>query len=294
MCPASEINNAMSQLPTAEGCKIMAVSDEGKIVEEVPGFKAIRVTNSDNVTHYVNVPSTRYQIVQHEEAFRPIVEALTQAGVHDFNFIMNATEKKANMQIYVGGEGYESVNVGFSVVNSFDGSHALNYGIKQTFTQSSLELVGYRQICSNGMKIKVPLAEAEIIRPEVVTRVKELFSEQTRILHTKTVFEKIEAIQYVVEAVSLLRQPVENMIKKAQQWTITDQLKLKEMIKLHVGRRFAARVNDAFGREDHNLWGLYNSMTYVASHDRDLSPTSRDTLQTKAAEMLYQELKVKV
>jgi hypothetical protein len=109
-------------------------------------------------------------------------------------------------------------------------------------------------------------------------------------MHTETAFKKIEAMQYIAEAISLLRDPVEKIIRKAQDWTIADREYLEKLIKKHVGKRYAQKVADRYARDgDTSLWGLYNAITYVASHD-ELKAVSREHLIDKAADMLNKEL----
>lgn len=300
MLNGHELNQAIAELPKAEPVKVF-VEGRGKGMKELKKFRAIKVTEHGGKQHFVSVPTTRYHTVQHEQAFRPIVEGLTLAGQHNFQFVLVSTERYADLQIYILPEGikfndmnksdeFGGVMLGFSVKNSFDSSRALSYGFKAMFGKGYLELVGYRQVCANGMKIRVPLHKAEIIKPEIVGRVKELFSKYTRMLHTKNVPEKIQQMQFITEAMTLLRPSVELYIEKAQKWTIKDKKTYKRLIDTHVGKRFKKRVTDEFANQEQDLWGLYNAMTYVASHHDDLKHSSRETLLDKAAEMLLVEV----
>ena len=282
---AEGINPAVASLPKAEMFDLQAVRLDGG-VDYVPDFMGVKVTACTGQTSYVQCSSPTYKLVQHEEAFRPVIEGLTQAGVADYQFIAVSSAKKAELQIYVGGEGYDTVRLGFNVKNGFDGHTPVSYGFKAERSKKFLEIVGYRQICSNGMKIRVPLEEAEIIRPEIVTKVTTLLSEHTRILHTTNAFKKIELMQYVVEAMALLQKPVEALIKRAEGWHWNDERELKKLIKLHVGQRYASKVREQLVDEPQNLWGLYNAVTFVASHDSELKSVTRETLQDKAAELL--------
>jgi hypothetical protein len=285
MRPAEQINQAIAELPRAENKDIVTI--EG---EKVQRFNAVKVTDSKGNSEIVAVPHKSYQVIQHAQAFRPIIEGMTTAGIHDFKFVMKATHRKAEMQIYATGTGYDSVSLGFSVLNSFDGSKALSYGFRIFGEQKTIELVGYRQVCSNGMKIRVPLENAEFVRPEIKSKVMELFSQYAKILHTRNAVAKIESMQYVTEAISLLRQPIELYIRKAQNWKIENNFQLMQLIKAHIGKRFASKVIEQMTTESQDLWGLYNAMTYVASHDSKLKPSARDSLIDKASIMLEKEL----
>jgi hypothetical protein len=173
MRKAEEINTAIAELPRATE---KAIHTDSTAIER---FKAIEVTDHKGRSEIVQIPHKSYQVIQHDRAFRPIIEGLTQAGIHNYMFVMKSTHKRAEMQIYATGTGYDTVSLGFSVLNSFDGSKALSYGFRVFGEQKTIELVGYRQVCSNGMKIRVPLENAEIVRPEPSFRLDEQIRKDT-------------------------------------------------------------------------------------------------------------------
>ena len=291
---ADKINEVLGQLPKATPLKLWTSGFDAETPETakaVENFKAIYVA-SEKKSGIVNCPTNRYEIVQHEQAIRPIVDALVESGVKNFQFNAQSTLSWANLNIFVGEAGHDGVRLGFRIGNSFDSSSAVNYGVDLTHSKSYVVLQGYRQVCSNGLKIRVPLMEAEIVKEELREQLTSIFKERTRVLHTKSAESKIEAIKYVVEAVSLLKVPVELLIKKAQSWTINDSPHFKELIKVHVGRRFATKVINQYNKDSPNesLWDLVQAMTWVASHDPSLSTTARETLIDKASEMMTAEL----
>jgi len=279
----TQVLEAISKLPTADQHELYTTAGA------VTGFKGIRVLDyNGQILEFVNCPRTSYQIVQHAQAFQPVIEGLWEAGLKDnYEAVFETTTKYAKMNILVGGEGYDSVKLGFSVTNSYDGSGAINYGFRMDRNRKYVELVGYRQICSNGMKIRVPLNNAEIIRPELKTKIETLFSQITRIRHTKGAVSRLEEIKSSVEAVTLMKEPVELMIKNLQTIQVNDQ-QLELLIKKFVGKRFKLKVINAFNEgNDHSTWGFYNAMTWVASHDETIKPTARQTLLDKAEGVLY-------
>lgn len=291
----ADLGLALQALPKAEMRSLYETSFEGPQIKEhfdkVNNFKAVRVTEANGKVSHVACPTKRYALVQHEQAFRPIIEGLTLAGQKDYKFVLTSTAKAANLQIYVTGEGYDTVSLGFTIKNSFTGRNALSYGFMAAREKKVLEIVGYRQVCSNGMKIRVPLEQAEIVRPEIRTKLQVLLKEHARIIHSSAALEKIDTMQYVVEAMTLLREPVENMIKRSQRWLIEDAVQLKELIKKHVGKRWADRVKEQYHQEPgESLWDLYNAITHVASHDAKLKDTNRESLIDKAANMLTAEI----
>jgi hypothetical protein len=284
---AIQINEALANLPRAELLKIE--TEQG---EKINNFRTVKVINNNGKTFFVNCPTNRYTLVQHEDAFRPIIEGLTQAGVSNFKFSCYSDENRAKLNIFVGSAGFDSVSLGIQVYNSYDGTSAVHFGFDLNRRKQYLEVVGYRQVCSNGMKIRVPLNEAEIIKLETVEKIESLLHERTSLRHTESVVDKLEAIQYTTEALALLREPVENEIKKAMLFTIENRKKLKELVLKHVGKRYAERVERQYDRDNgKSLWDLFNAVTYVASHNDGINKViSRDNLIDKASVLLYKEL----
>lgn len=287
MRPASDINVALDSLPVAELVDLKDVQHDNVLKH----FKAVRVTRAGNdKVDYVNVLSDRYHVVNHRDAFRPVIEGLVQSGTQDFNFVTWATPKKAQIQVYTGETGYDNVSIGFTIDNSYDGTSALSFGVKMSKGVTEIEVCGYRIVCSNGMKIRVPLDQADIVGVEERGKILNLLTEHARIRHSRNAEQKLQALQYVVEAVTLLRTPVENMIKKAQKWTWVDQEHLKELVKKHVGKRIQQKVlNRVVQEPDTSLWSLYNAITYVGSHS-DMRDVSREHVIDQAANLLTAEL----
>ena len=200
----------------------------------------------------------------------------------------------AKLNVFMGKAGFDSVALGIQVYNSYDGSSAVHFGFELNKKSHYVELVGYRQVCSNGMKIRVPLNQAEIIKAETVVKIENLFRERASLRHTESVSEKLVAMQFTTEALALLQEPVANEIKKAIMWKIENTTKLKDIIKKHVGQRYAERVLNKYRRDSgKNLWDLFNAVTDVASHEVGINKIiSRENLIDKASKMLYEELHV--
>jgi hypothetical protein len=236
----------------------------------------------------VGVPTTKYHLVQHEKAFRPLIEGLTQAGIKDFKFVTWASHSRAELQIYVGKPGFDSVQLGFKCSNSFDRSTTIQYGIKMSQVDSYIEIVGYRQVCSNGMIVRVPIANAEFVRPELVVKLKKmLFDQKAKIRHNSLAEERMLSIQYAVEAVALLAQPVEAMIKASIDKKLTRE-EIEGIVAKHITKRYRQRIID--GVEGDSLWDLYNSITYVASHDASIMDARRTKILESAANLLMVEV----
>lgn len=289
--PAEQINLAISQLPIAELVEIMPKEyiGEAKLMQR---FKGVRVRDSKGNIDYVQVAGKDYKIVQHGEAFRPIIEGITVAGGKDFKFSLNNNYKEADLRIYSGGFGYDTVAIGWRITNSFCGHKTLKYGVDVNRQDQYIELVGYRKACSNGMLVKVPLNDAEIIQPELVTEIRQKIADaEYSFKHSGEVLERVKSVQYIAEALELLQKPMEALIKKAGKIKLADKKAIKNAIKQHVGRRYYSRVLNQFETEEQDVWGLYNAITFVASHDDSITESSRGLLLEKASNMLLAEIR---
>jgi hypothetical protein len=285
--PAENVNAAIAALPIATEKKIY---DELGNVEE--NWKRIEV---DGVT--VDIPSKHYVLKQHEQAFRPVIEGLTVSGVENFEFSLWNTRKRAHLAVFVG-ELEDGVKFGFKVTNSFDRSLAIHFGAKAYQQQKSVEIVerdhvlvwGIRQVCTNGMTMRIPLKTCKYLDTQEVVKIKDLLKMKGRILHVgNDVDKKLESMQYVVEAFTLLKNPLNMMIIDAQNFHL-NPIEARELILKYVGKRRMDKYLELWGQEEKTLWGLYNSITFLASHSIEFKSTLREGLLTKAANLLEGEL----
>lgn len=288
----SPLQEAVDSIPIATKHELAVLNKDEDATQinlgvRTDGFIGISVEGE-----LVGVVSPRYCLVQHKEAFAPIVKGLDNISVpYEWNLFTH--KGKAWLSVLVDDkEIRDTVKIGFRALNSVDGTTAIRYSfVMERATQRHIELVGYRQVCSNGMVIRVPLDDAEIIKPELREKVVKLLEQHAKIIHTGDRAREIQAVQYVVEAVTLLREPVARIIEKAQTRAIGHD-EAKELLQKYVGKRMKQRVYNQFLSENPDLWGLYNSITYVASHDRIAQSTSNGLLN-KAADLLEQEISVK-
>lgn len=247
-------------------------------------YKAIMVNNK-----VIDIPSKHYKLIQHEQAFEPILEGLAQRG-KPYKYALMCNSRKAWLNVYVG-EGTDTIRYGFSVSNSIDRSSSLKYGLKADGVKARvIELVGYRQVCSNGMKIRVPLNQAEFVREEERLKIEELLHKKMIYRHTGNVKQAISEVQYTVEAFLLLEQPLARIVAKAQTRKLT-LAQARVLVEKYVGRRKRDKILAQYGNEEQSLWGLYNAITWLASHRNITTPTKFNTEVDHAAVMLEQELK---
>jgi hypothetical protein len=279
---AEQINYELSSLPKAVEKNIFV---SGKTLPEKK-YKAIEVDGE-----VVSIPSDHYNLVQHETAFRPIIEGLTMRGVHDFKFSLFANHKRAWLNVLVG-NGYDGVSFGFRAMNSFDRSTAISFGLNSFVKNKTIEIVGYRQVCSNGMIVRVPLENAEFVREEEVVKIKSLLNKTMRIRHTSSADKLLEELQFTVEAFLLMKNPLQRIIEKAEM-TKLDREQAEKLVEKYVGRRRLDKIMNQYGMEEQTLWGLYNSITYLASHTNTLNKATKfNSMLEKASNLLEQEITV--
>jgi len=239
----------------------------------------------------VSTVSKRYKLVQHSEAFEPIFKGLHRTGT-PYDFALYQTDTKAFLSVFVDEVELEDsgIRLGFQALNSIDGTTAIKYLAYSENVSKTIEIVGYRLACSNGMKVRVPLEEAEFVRKEVREKVEKLLTMSQKIAHLGDVEHKIEAVQYVVEAMALLKDPVKRIIEKAKNKKVGKK-EAKLLIAQYVGKRLSTQIYNQFYDEEQTIWGLYNAITFVASHG--VQPTTMNGLLNKAADLLEGELAVK-
>lgn len=288
MRKADETKETLNSIPTASIQTIKA-TENGKI-ENPKNIKAVVVGNK-----IVATVSKNYKLVQHKEAFSPIFNGLHQTAM-PYDFSLFQTDTKAFLSVFVDeiGDNGSGIKLGFRVINSIDGRNAITYALKASNVerQTTIELVGYRLVCQNGMKIRVPLDQAEELKLEknVIERVTKLVTMATRIVHMgddQEIKQKMEAVQYVVEALGLLKAPIERMIKKAKHIKVDEEL-CKKLVSIYVGKRMSGRILERFRSEPQTLWGVYNACTWTASHGTTI-PTMNGLIE-KPAIMLEREL----
>lgn len=268
----------VNSLPTATLHSLDALE-----LENPSGWKAVEVKGK-----IVGTVTDKYQLVQHSEAFMPIINGLDATG-ESYRVSVWNKKGRAGMRVITKHEAADGVCLGFQALNSVDGTTALFYKLVSKFKEKKhIELVGYRQVCSNGMVVRVPLEESEFMRLETVQRVHELIHKSMRFVHVGDVKAKAESVQYLVEAMSLLKEPVKLMIEKAQFTKVSFEDAEKLLVKFVGLRLWQKCMNEyRYGRHEKsgNIWSLYNSITWIASHG-EISDTSKKSLLDGSADLL--------
>lgn len=287
MRKANQTKEVIDGIPTAKLLKIY--------MKDVANPKEIKAVVVDG--RMVASVSRHYKLVQHKEAFEPIFKGLHNAG-SDYDFALFQTDTKAFLKVFVDeiGDNGNGIKLGFEAMNSIDGRNAISYSMTSTKlerkTTTVVEVIGLRLACKNGMKVRVPLGEAEEIRvdirKETRERITELLRLATNIAHVGSdIQKKVEAVQYVVEAMTLLKEPISQIIQMAKDREVGEE-EAKKLIAKYIGKRLSSRIQDQFRAEPQSMWGLYNAITFVASHGVKI-PTMNGLID-KSADLLEQEI----
>jgi hypothetical protein len=231
---------SVSQLPEVLGrfsvCEERAVCVESTAgFEPAPGYKAVWNRTKDCLEAVV---SKRYRLIQHSEAFAPIVQALGDAG-HSTVKVAGA-EWRGNAALYLAipglavRDGDGQLFLGFSVQNNVRAQGALRF---QAF--------GYRSLCSNGMILGMQeLAEFRQVHVGEYLSLK-VGSLLERLGRSLPEFER------AVEAAKADESPAE----------------VKPILALvGFGEKAQKRILWEYSREPATRWGLYNAVTHVGTH----------------------------
>jgi hypothetical protein len=311
--PLFKAEELLTQLPVAELRPIFAQSEDG-LMSEMPTKRGVFVDNAP-----YEVVSDRYKPVQHSEAFKQVCEVI--AGV-DLQLMVKVSwyGDRAQMSVVVEDDIADTVRFGFYVSNVHDGLHAVTYSFAMDRVQrykevvqhqsttvlqdgedakpkkggySYIELVGFRQICSNGMKIRVPMDEVMAATGTQATelqmsvkraltevweteenriRVKSILHVRKKISHKGDVVKKLEEQKKVMEVLVALKDPVKRMIARAQNKHVGPKEAMDVLVSyLGVGtaRRIVQCVADGECDPLVSAWDVYNSFTYYATHKAD-------------------------
>lgn len=287
------VNGLIGQLPIAEAYKVVLTNGNNQVE---PKDKVGIVVNGK----CVGVVSDHYNLVQHEQAFRPIIDGLTVSGVQDFKANAVANHKWAKLRCFINhvADDKQGIKYGFQAENSFDGKSAIKFGAQMSkYFQEEVQVKhqvvkvwGFRLACQNGMIVRVPLDYETIVSKEIREKLKEILSQRLSIRHDRNAEANLKTMQYVVEAYLLLRNPMEKMIKLAQKIKIGDIEAFESLMKKYVGKRKAEAIAERYNTDaGDNLWHLYNAMTFIATHER-MKESTRNSLYEKAAVMLEREV----
>jgi len=305
-----ELKQEIDALALVEKCEVFTntpVAPEQRAL--VPEYKAIRNMKTGAIE---TIASNRYTIIQHKDAFGAVLDALVAVS-NGSKFSARVVEQggRAWMTVVFTGisadDGANGIELGINVRNSHDKSSSLRYSGTQS--KGVFEFFGYRRVCSNGMTIRIPLAElgdlnkvqvkgkaakkGEIvaIKPELVGKVEGAV--RTSIRHVgKDVDVHLERLNQMFLSLPAVAKHLEARIKAVKKISFTAKEADERLEEIGMSDRVRKRVLELYQREEQNAWGLYNAMTAHATHDASVKPSRMDWLLGKATGLL--EVKAKV
>lgn len=137
------------------------VSDEtrqyAKGIKREPETDAVAVVNKGS-EKLATTGTVQYDIVNHEEAFMPVVEALRDLGVSVSGYIRHSDGKNRVMVQAFTDREFDLGETG----DNFNETHQIGFQVKNTYNKSGsvvMRAFFMRQVCSNGMQIPVSMKE---------------------------------------------------------------------------------------------------------------------------------------
>lgn len=270
------------------------------------------------------VVSKNYKPVQPIDAFMPVIEAIHEvtpdahvsAGYNDRgSFWLDCLQGTATV---------DSIHTGYRVFSAHDGKTGINYSVLNKATYKVREnvkheeevldgtakhggylyvdVIGLRQVCSNGMKVRVPLDEAMVgeekgdtaysireMLKEVWTQEEDrlktlkLYAHNQRIVHMGDVQTHIAKVNEAIRAIAHLTPAIVRIVERAQNEQISFQEKYKILENI-LGKRLSHEVSTQGQSEGNDtIWDMVNQITHYATHKAMEKDKSK--LTQKAAEL---------
>lgn len=241
--------------------------------EEQKNFKAI-IENGK----VLKIFTKEYTLIQHKEAFAAALDALLVSNKQEVKAHVVQTEGRAYLTVVFDdllvNDGAEGIKMGFRVSNSHLGE-ALRIGGSTQKMGTHLKFFGYRLACANGMIIHVPMEAMSVKDMELTERkggiiqklVKDPIVEYNqKIMHKGRRDSRVQKIYQQIMALYKSVNYVETFIKEMQAKNLTVK-EAEDALIGSFGPRVAKKIMEQYAIEEQTVWGLYNSITYKASHE---------------------------
>ena len=258
--------------------------------------KARALVNPRNGYVY-DVVSNRYALIQHKDAFKPVLETLKTMGKNQVRAEFIQNKGRAWMSIVFPettiNDGQDGIEMGIQMKNSYESGMSLQITSTRSYYEGRfLTFFGYRRVCSNGMMVRVPWTEinkgakVDEIRKEYVTE-KEvgLGSFSTRIWHSGSSEKKMEQISRIVKTLTDCIPYIQTLVDKARQHHLEPEEASKMLEGIGLGKRMVEKVMKLYANDEQSRFGLYNSVTYYASHNAK-TPMQVETQLLQASRLL--------
>jgi hypothetical protein len=286
------MNCKITELPRAEIVDLFYNDDGYKQIDKKKG-----VLQNEEIIATV---SPYYHLVQHQDAFNLAIKELEVPK--DSKIECSWYKGKASMRVFFEelkiDDGKMGINMAFEIKNSYDGSTALGLSVKRNFMEKGEKYItfyGLRQICSNGMKIKIPLSE---MLPQEVDRMKpeDVIAEEKQDILKQTEKEFVGSVKHIgkdfgikyenlFQMAKLAVPLIEEKIKYAMKKSITEVEFIKWLDKMNFTQKAIKGILVRYKNQEDNVWGAYNSITEYSSHDIK-SEIQKERLIDKAWELM--------
>jgi len=261
-----ELGTALMQLDGATEKEVRIGNSEDNVLAK--NYKAIV---NDRTGEPSCIPSKRYNLLKHQEAFGEVVDILKGINMSVFGTLHNYGDKVAVEMAFKGNNievNGDELKIGMRIVNS--------YNLQTGFNG---EVFAYRSACSNGMFLGKVLGEAKMRRYHTGTAdVRKLVS---------------EFIKDIVNGNDKLKTFVNFAMEDSYEWELSHKI-LEQVIEVKKYRKLLfehLEENHTVGAEL-TRWDVYNALTSIATHGLDLKASAIDYLQNKAQKILVTEMEL--
>lgn len=244
-----KIETKINNLPTAEERDLF----EGKEETELEGRKAIWNVTDDRLAEVV---SDKYTIVQHEDFFPQLTEALTLSG-HEIKEVEVKDDREVVFleAIFDREKIAEGIFTGIRAGNSFNRT-----------CRAFVEAYAFRVICSNGLIGKEIFGRAGAIHVGAVD--------------ARDLIDKIENQLPVAE------KKVRELREKALGAHIEIDEAEQLFVELNVGKRHKEYVFSQIDANNTDVWNLYNLTTEYIENEMERSELGRADAHRSANKIL--------
>lgn len=239
---------------------------------EADRYKAIWNKNKGKLSC---VSSDKYKMVQHNEVFNPIVDALLDVGIKCTGRIREFHEgdvaimelRFEDPKYKIKDDSKEGVQMGIRITSGYN-----------LWTAIKFELWAFRLICTNGMRLWKVVEGIGTKRNHIG---------QIDIPQMARMF-----IKQVAQHSPQLQKLIDEAILDTTEWKIAEKL-FEVMIKTDKYRAILMAEIRKLDKDTVTRYDLYNILTRLASDSkRSLRESAEDYLQAKAQEVLTQPLEV--
>jgi hypothetical protein len=208
------------------------------------------------------IASDNYKIVQHEQCFGMLIDAIEKVGIEHANARVWENKDGAKAKLYLkfnelqfDGPDGKALHLGYKVTNSYDKTTGLRF-----------DGFGIRQTCTNGMHFKHLVGSFSVRHlggiEQVASRMRSALADLTSVIPA-----------------------MKTVLLNAHEKEL-DYVQIEELLAgVGIKKRLRNKVMNQAVMEENTVWGAYNAVTWVASHT-DKSSSQFDNLLGTAETLL--------